>query len=141
MIREKGFVLSRGQFAILPASLVIVPSEHGPAASCLVRAVWYRRKAGVLRACTGYVREWVDPGPRDVDDFLRRANDGRYGGHCEGRWDGERYWGAQEPEVMEGHLALLRPMIEHFPLIPEGYQGWWRFPTTAELRRIRGLPG
>lgn len=50
-----------------------------------------------------------------------------YGGSCEGRWDGQRYWGAQEPDVMAQHLDLLRPMIVNYPEIPAGYDGWWRF--------------
>lgn len=48
-------------------------------------------------------------------------------GDCHGRWDGDRYWGAQEPEVMEHHLALLGPMLADYPTIPAGYDGWWTY--------------
>jgi hypothetical protein len=67
------------------------------------------------------------PEPADAHEFLTQHTDGRYGGDCEGRWDGERYWGAQEPAVIEQHLALLRPMLANYPNIPDGYDGWWRF--------------
>jgi hypothetical protein len=28
---------------------------------------------------------------------------------------------------MKQHLAVLRPMLENCPVIPDGYDGWWRF--------------
>lgn len=53
--------------------------------------------------------------------------DGRYGGTCEGRWDGQNYWGAQKPDVIAEHLALLRPMLANYPAAPSSYDCWWRF--------------
>lgn len=35
--------------------------------------------------------------------------------------------GAQQPDVTEEHLALLRPMLANYPAVPDGYSGWWRF--------------
>ncbi|WP_280320112.1 hypothetical protein [Nocardia wallacei] len=90
-------------------------------------AVWYRRRRGVTVACIGELWDSQRPGPRDAIEFLERHTDGRYGGDCLGRWDGERYWGAQEPEVMAEHLAILRPMVDSYPTIPAGYDGWWTF--------------
>ena len=91
-------------------------------------AVWFRRKDGITAACIGYLHDLQEPAPADAAEFLRRYTDGRNGGQCEGRWDGEGYWGAYEaPEVMAEHLALLRPMLDTYPAIPTGYDGWWKF--------------
>lgn len=141
MIREDEFMLSRGQFAVRAATFALDPYDVLPTARASVSAVWYRKKRGVLRACTGTLWDILGerdrPWPATAEEWLRRFDDGRYGGDCHGRWDGSRYWGAQEPAVMEEHLALLRPMIDGYPSVPAGYQGWWRFPTSAELRDIR----
>ena len=90
-----------------------------------VRAVWFRRKERVTAACVGYLRDYMRLPIPDVADFLARSTDGRYGGVCEGRWDGTRYWGAQEPETIEAHLELLRPMLEWYPDLPDGFDGWY----------------
>lgn len=104
-------------------------SFHGSA-----RAVWYRRKEGVTRACLGSVNLFtfsLEPTcPLNLDDpeSLLLANlDGRYGGNCEGRWDGQGYWGSEDPDVMAEHLAILKPMLEEIPSAPEGFDGWYRF--------------
>lgn len=108
-----------------------------------VDAVWFRRRrrggygpngAVVTVACVGCLWGLQDRPPADGREFLERHTDGRYGGHCEGRWDGTGYWGAEEPDVRDEHLALLRPMLDgyahdpHNPVIPAGYDGWYVFP-------------
>lgn len=90
-----------------------------------VDAVWFRRKDRTTAACIGSLREYLRPAPADIADFLARSFDGRFGGTCEGRWDGTRYWGAQEPGIIEAHLQLLRPMLETYPEIPDGFDGWY----------------
>ncbi len=92
-----------------------------------LEAVWFRRKHGSTAACTGYLYLWHWESGRveTVADFLSAYNDNRFGGHCLGRWDGKGYWGSENPEVMARHLELLRPMLNSFPAIPEGYDGWW----------------
>ncbi|WP_327066809.1 hypothetical protein [Kitasatospora sp. NBC_01302] len=134
MIRDNRFLISRKPFAI---DLSTVTGEQQPrgdlhAFSGTANAVWYRRKDGVTRACIGTLGLWDHYLPRplnleDPHDILTADLDGRYGGKCHGRWDGERYWGAQEPAVMEQHLAVLRPMLANYPEIPDGHDGWWRF--------------
>lgn len=124
MIREDRFVLSRKQFAVDLSSMVV--EEHSWYWA-RVHAVWYRRRRGVTVACLGELRGNLDSAPADAADFLERYTDGRYGGDCWGRWDGERYWGAQEPEVMAGHLAVLRPILADYPVIPDGFDGWYTF--------------
>lgn len=122
MIRESEFRISRRPYAVDLTSLRVPGS--GPA---VVKAVWFRRRKGVTVACTGLLWDFQEPPPASAAEFLGRHDDGRYGGDCDGRWDGERYWGAQEPGMIAAHLDLLRPMLAAFPEIPPGYDGWWRF--------------
>jgi hypothetical protein len=139
MILDKELVLSRGPYAVDLGSYHRGTPEEETAdgsAWCSVRAVWFRRKAGLLRACTGTLRDLLPP-PADAVGFLNAMDDGRYGGDCLGRWDGTRYWGSQDPAEIGRHLALLRPMLERYPMAPDGYHGWWRFPTTREAQEAR----
>jgi len=138
MIRETRFLISRKPFAI---NLSTVSGSQHPrgdlhAFSGTANAVWFRRQNGVTRACLGSLMLFSHylPEPLDLDDphaILSADLDGRYGGDCHGRWDGERYWGAQEPAVMEQHLAVLRPMLADYPTIPDGYDGWWTFQSVS----------
>lgn len=130
MRREERFVLSHRPYAVELGSLTV-----GPASFCQVSAVWFRRRRGATVACIGYLWDYQGPSvahpdrksPASVGEFLERHSDGRYGGTTEGRWDGERYWGAQEPDMIEQHLALLRPMLDGYPACPDGLDGWWTF--------------
>lgn len=122
MIREDRFLISRRHYAVDLGSLDTSDPDRAH-----INAAWFRRRAGVTAACVGHLWDIQQPAPADAAGFLARRDDGRYGGTCEGRWDGERYWGAQEPAVIERHLALLRPMLASYPAIPCGYSGWWRF--------------
>lgn len=94
-----------------------------------VGAVWFRRRRGVTVACIGRLWDirWEGQKPETAAEFLETCRTGGYGGDCKGRWDGECYWGAQEPEQIQRHLDLLRPMLENYPEIPRGYDGWWVF--------------
>ena len=130
MIRETAFRISRRPYAVDMASLRIEEREGYKGRAYYagtVRAVWFRRRHGITMACTGILWDTQDNCPADAAAFLTAHTDGRYGGDCKGRWDGTRYWGAQEPDVIERHLDLLRPMLEHFPEVPPGFDGWWRF--------------
>ena len=137
MIREDQFVLSHRPYAVDLATVRGEQTKHPDTGSWFftgtARAVWYRRQGGVTRACVGVLSLWSPRLLRPVADLtdpvaVLSANlDGRFGGQCQGRWDGERYWGAQEPEVIERHLGLLRPMLANFPTVPRLYDGWWTF--------------
>lgn len=121
MIHDDRFLISRRLYAVDLNSLCV--TEH----MVTLGAVWFRRRNGATVACIGHLWDIQHPAPADAAEFLQRHDDGRYGGTCEGRWDGERYWGAQEPAVMEQHLNLLRPMLTNYPTIPASHDGWWRF--------------
>ena len=131
MIREDKFLISRPLYAVDLSSLHVVerPRDSGPSyyEAQVRRAVWFRRKNGVTAACTGRLWDLQDERAADAVMFLRNHTDGRYGGDCTSRWDGSRYWGAQEPDVIAAHLDLLRPMLAAYPEIPPGFDGWWRF--------------
>lgn len=127
MIREDRFLISRNPYAIDLNSLrVTEPGSHG-SVWAEVDAVWFRRRRGVTVACTGTLRDLQDTTPTSSHAFLAAHDDGRYGGRCHARWDGSRYWGAQEPFRMALDLELLEPMLAAYPAIPDGYDGWWRF--------------
>ncbi|MEU8829391.1 hypothetical protein [Streptomyces sp900116325] len=134
MIREDRFLISRKAFAIDLATVTGEQHERGDrtAFSGSARAIWFRRQSGVTRACLGSLMLFSHylPGRLDLDDpnaVLSADLDGRYGGDCHGRWDGENYWGAQKPDTIAEHLALLQPMLANYPKVPAGYDGWWRF--------------
>lgn len=125
MVRETEFRISRRPYAVDLASLAVEPRGKGFYGT--VSAIWFRRRKGVTVACTGFLGDLQRYTPANVYDFLARHDDGRYGGDCLGRWDGQRYWGAQEPDMIKAHLDLLRPMLASYPAVPPGYDGWWRF--------------
>jgi hypothetical protein len=134
MIRETRFLISRRPYAIDLSTVAGDLHQRGDlhAFSGRANAVWYRRQNGTTRACIGTLMLFSHyrPEPLNLDnphDVLTADLDGRYGGDCHGRWDGERYWGAQEPAVMEQHLAILRPMLADYPVVPGGFDGWWTF--------------
>lgn len=134
MIREERFLISRRPYAVDLTSLHAEQTERDGTYFLKGRAsaVWYRRQGGVTRACLGTLGLWKHylSHPVDVDDpeaVLRADLDGRYGGDCEGRWDGESYWGNGTLDEQNRHLAILRPMLANYPRLPAGYDGWWRF--------------
>jgi hypothetical protein len=136
VIREPRFLISRKPFAVDLGSFQGGElHDHGGRFSVHARidAVWFRRKDGQTRACIGALGLWSQNlrEPVDVSDpmaVLSADLDSRYGGDCHGRWDGASYWGGEGVlAVQEQHLALLRPMLDNYPAIPEGYDGWWRF--------------
>ncbi|MFF6903530.1 hypothetical protein [Streptomyces hydrogenans] len=141
MHRTDRFLISQKPFAIDLSTVTGTQHPRGDrhAFSGTCRALWFRRQNGRTRACIGSLGLWQHylPEPLDLTDptaILSADLDGRYGGDCDGRWDGERYWGAQEPDVMEQHLAILRPMLAAYPDLPDGYDGWWTFQEPKEAR-------
>lgn len=140
MIREEKFLISRRPYAVDLDSLRTrreeTPQGRNPYyVDGRIDAVWFRRRGTgygpdrriVTVACIGTLWDLQDDEPADAVEFLERHTDGRYGGDCLGRWDGDSYWGNVTLEQQERHLAVLRPMLANYPAVPDGYQGWWRF--------------
>jgi hypothetical protein len=138
MIREEEFRISRRPYAVNLDGLrkrwqrierrVPVPGAREGFWDCRIDAVWFRRRRGQLVACSGELWDFQDDEPQDAVEFLERHEDGRYGGNAEARWDGSSIWTCGLTlDDQNLRLEILRPMLENFPAVPPGYDGWWRF--------------
>ncbi|MFI1525459.1 hypothetical protein [Streptomyces griseus] len=136
MRRTERFLISRKPFAIDLGSLLgnRTDTPQGRNPYCYdgrINAVWFRRRHGITVACIGDLWDLQHPQPADARQFLEQHQDGRYGGDCHGRWDGESYWGNVTLEEQQRHLAILQPMLANYPDVPPGYDGWWTFHTEG----------
>lgn len=134
MRRELDFVLSHRPYAVDMGGLRIDREPlmmNGEQVTESIRgtlnAAWFRRRRGVTVACIGYLWDHQKPEPISALEFLERHTDGRYGGNTCGRWNGSDYWGDGNLKIQAEYLAILRPMLENFPAVPSGYDGWWTF--------------
>jgi hypothetical protein len=129
MFRTAEFKISRPMYAVRLDTF----SVGGPQAPFpnwgVVAAVWFRRRSRVTAACGGFLKDsTAEAGaPVDARDFLSRYTDGRYGGDCVARWDGSTLWSLESERSRAEYLAVLRPMLEAYPAIPPGFDGWWHF--------------
>lgn len=132
MIREEEFRISRRPYAV---NLDALNVQHNPPWSersreiwrGTIEAVWFRRRRGETVACFGYLWCSTLVEPRDALHFLELHDDGRYGGETIGRWDGSGFWGNVSLAEQQAQLDVLQLMLENFPAVPPGYDGWWRF--------------
>lgn len=123
MRRLEKFAISHKPIALKRNGLTAYESSN----TVWLDAVWFRRRNGVTVACLGHLWDHMDQVPADFEEFARRCTTGRYGPDCMARWDGIHYWGSQQPGKMYADLELLRPMLENYPEVPDGYDGWWTF--------------
>jgi hypothetical protein len=124
MIRMENLVLSRYPFAVNLATFT--PGQGDGRSASAIDAVWFRRQSGVTAAYIGMLWGVQDPPPADAAEFLARHGTERDRGHsCHGRWDGNRYRGSVDPDVAAAHLEILRPVLEQYPEIPPGFDGWY----------------
>lgn len=133
MIREDKFLISRAPYAVNLDSLKVTEYTRDNASiyyGATIEAVWFRRKAGVLTSHLGTIWDYQNERPADAADFLRSNEDGRYGGNCVARWDGESFWGNVSLEAQTRYLEVLRPMLENYPAAPPGFDGWWTFKAA-----------
>jgi hypothetical protein len=130
MIHETQFLISRKPYAVDLSTLRTQEHTRQDGThyySGRIDAVWFRRRKGVTVACIGTLWDFQDDQPADAAAFLAAHDDGRYGGDCDGRWDGTGYWGNVTLDEQQRHLAVLRPMLANYPDLPAGFDGWWRF--------------
>jgi hypothetical protein len=123
--RSDKFLISKRPYAVDLSSLRT--TNRASYYDCRITAVWFRRRRGDTVACIGTLWDFQDELPATGIEMLERHDDGRYGGNCAGRWDGTGYWGAEELDKQAAHLEILKPMLEHYPATPEGFDGWWTF--------------
>ena len=134
MIKMEKFLISRRPYAVNLKTFRTTPNKWPSKSwSCHIEGVWFRRRSGVTVACIGDIWDMQSKEPKSALEMLERHQDGRYGGNTEGRWDGDGYWGNVSLTEQQRHLAILQPMLENYPEVPPGYDGWWRFETTNEL--------
>ncbi|MFH8581609.1 hypothetical protein [Streptomyces zaomyceticus] len=132
MHRTDRFLISQKPYAVDLGSLQTARKERQDGSSFYfgrINAVWFRRKQGANVACIGSLWGFQDDLPATGTDFLTAHTDGTYGGDCTGRWDGSSYWGNVTLDTQEEHLEILRPMLDAYPALPDGYSGWWTFQT------------
>ena len=135
MIREDRFLISRKPYAVdltsLRGSRTDTPKGRNEYYfGGRIDAVWFRRRQGVTVACIGELWDLQHPEPADAVQFLEQHADGRHGGDCHGRWDGDSYWGNVTLAQQEQHLTILRPMLANYPALPPSFDGWWTFQTS-----------
>ena len=135
MRREDRFVFSHRPYAVDLSSFHVVTNGTSLLWSVgMVEAVWFRRRAEVTVACVGLLRNNQKPTPVNAREFLEHYEDGRYGGDCRSRWDGESFWSAsQDPDVHMADLAQLRRLLTAYetdpknPALDTRHDGWWVF--------------
>lgn len=153
MIREKEFRTYRNPYAVDLSTLKA--EQHtwkgGTGLTGTVDAVWVRSKGregtfasiGKLSLYSTY--DYTACDPDDPVSVLSSRLEGRYGGTCEGRWDGENYCGSSMIDTIAAHMAVLAPLhqacMEAFSngtelAVPDGYDGWWTF-WPPRVRRAR----
>lgn len=130
MIREEKFVISHAPYAVKLDNLdretyhdqVQVHYRYS------IEAAWFRRHGGITVACLGYLRTSKQEAFTEAAPVLEHMTDGRYGGDCKARWDGNNLWAPESTwEQMKTYEDFLRPMLENFPEVPAGFDGWWTF--------------
>lgn len=99
-----------------------------------ISTVWFKRRKGLDTANIGTLSEistqFFCPECREAVLFLEKAMiDSIYGGHCRSRWDGSRLWSnpSLDRKDQEIDFKFLDSMLDRYPEIPVGYDGWWSF--------------
>ena len=143
MIRAARLAVSRPMYAFAPETFAPRPwSTDGPSADGLYRgargvnAVWFKRKSGVLTATLGTYGLFLLPrGPGATSDtyeaWVDAHTDNRYGAAHVASWDGTRLIGGGVPAVDAERVAFLQGMLDGFPSVPVGFDGWWTFERPA----------
>jgi hypothetical protein len=132
VVKTEKFLISQVPVAVDLASYRVL-DQHPTRTWAQLQAVWYRRRKGVTIVSAGVLPIHVDGRPADVYEALDLYEDNGFGTDCRARWDGKTLWGQADEPTRAGYLALLRPMLDSYPVIPAGFDGWWAF--RARLKR------
>lgn len=114
-------------------------SHHGPVRNSddtltgmSFPAVWFKRKNGEVFVSAGYLSHTVRhptthtlTTEEAIEHFMENY-DPRYGGTVEMKWDGEVMWAPETrwTDVVK-YQAILARILDGFPNIPEGFDGWY----------------
>jgi hypothetical protein len=124
MIARIKYAPSRTPYALDLSSFAV--DKRGWAS---VVAVWVTRKQGRTRVSSGQLRGFRDS---TLTGFMVNF-DGRYGGDCKARWDGESLWAPDlSPAEHAAEAARLDVILRGLPEVPDGYDGWYTInPKTT----------
>lgn len=96
-----------------------------------IEAVWFKKRSnGRTAAFFGSLWDYSLE-EYDVEDLITQISTSRYGGDPYGLWDGVgTWWGTKFSNSHEEQtlkLPFLQEMLENYPQIPQGYDGWYAF--------------
>jgi hypothetical protein len=143
MHRETRFLASRALYAVDLSKLQreqigTVRGTGTPLYGYTIPAVWFKRRhgantanVGTLWTCsTNYHKVGPDRPETPACEFLQfTLIDGRHGGRCRTRWDGDYLWSDPSTSYTQQtqDAEFLKRMLSRYPDIPDGFDGWWRF--------------
>jgi hypothetical protein len=134
MIKETKFVHSHHGYAVYRAGgQVMIPSLGRYS----VDAVWYRGRASTPYVVFGELTGYHGVPGMTIPEWLTNHTDGRYGGDALVRWDGDNLWAPTADYSVAASIldTLLRPMLDQYPMVPEGFDGWWTFADDPTRTR------
>jgi hypothetical protein len=142
VIREEKFLISHAPYAVKPETINLTPYSHTPnngsetvtTWSGTIEAMWFRRKSGRLSAHYGCLHgHFGEDQPDGFLDFMAKCDDGRYGGNCWARWDGDYFWAPDTTwEIQKKYQAELDAALKRYGEIPDGCNGWWTYKIVEE---------
>lgn len=88
-----------------------------------VDAIWFKKTRGEIAVCSGTLS---NHDTFTKDDFIAGFKYGRYGGNTQYKWNGFEMWSHDNNflDMIEAH-KFLDPILENYPDIPVGYEGWY----------------
>lgn len=91
--------------------------------NAIVDAIWFKKTKGEVAVCSGTLSNYDT---LNKDDFIAGFKYGRYGGATRYKWNGTEMWSHDNNflDMIKAH-EKLDPILENFPNIPHGYQGWY----------------
>lgn len=135
VISKKPYAIDRDSFEVNLASTSGASDPQLVMWKYKIQAIWFRKRSnGRLAAFSGTLSslstnrnggtEW------SLEDFIAKFDEARYGGDPWGCWDGKGAWwsktAADDYELQQELLSEYKSMLENYPNIPDGYDGWYQ---------------